>query len=426
LNKKTTYHLSFRFFLILPALLFFLKCSDSESLPDFTSSNTGPYILNIEHLELIRDHLEEPVLQQEYQILISGADDLLNQTFEYVTDKPHPPDGGTLNDYLSIARYWHADSTGAQTIYRDGITNPMIYDYDRPKLARMSSAVYTLSLAYFFSENDIYAEKASELIYSWFLDKSTRMNPNMDFSQIRLGVENTGGGGTQGIIDANDLVPVIEAVSLIYDSNHWPGNYHIQLKNWFYQFSRWIIKNYNADAYNTTNISTWMDVQRATFFLFSEQEYRLNSDFHIPPVTDRINAQFEPDGIQPFEKSRERSQHYVYFNLRGYMNLALIRKNRSGTDRDWPTLNGSNYAGLKGALDNIRMFTFNKNVEPYFIPNPEFDDCRYLEIFMPAAVAFKSSEYAETAELLINNGCSHPDITLTFPPLDWLHNQPDY
>ena len=428
MNKKTTYHLSFRFFLILPALLFFLKCSDSESLPDFTSSNTGPYILNVEHLELIRDNLEEPVLQQEYQILISGADDLLqDDSFEFVTQKNELPPSGDPHDYMSIARY-----SGSS----DGVTNPMIYDYDRPRLARVSAAIYTLSLAYFLSGNDgnkneYYAEKASELVYGWFLDESTRMNPNMVYAQVDFDTESEE-GEHQRIIDANDFILVIEAVSLLYGSSHWPPNYHINLKQWFYEFSDWIIKNYNADAFCSSeswcnNISTWLDVQKAIYFLFTEQEERLNSNFHFLPISDKIKLQVQSDGRQPFEMTRSRQRHYEYFNLRAYMNLSLIRKNRSGADRDWPTpLNNSNYGGLKPALDLVMNDIKNEGDRRQLLDDQQFDDCRYLEIFMPAAIAFESSEYAETAELLINNGCSHPDITLTFPPLDWLHNQPDY
>ncbi len=373
--------------------------------------------MNVEHLEMIRDHLDAPEFQNEYQKLLSGADELLlDDSFEFVTDKSELPPSGDWHDYMSIARY-----SGSS----DGVTNPMIYDYDRPRLARISAAIYTLSLAYFYSENEDYAKKASELIYGWFLDDSTRMNPNMNHAQVNPTIEGNQ-GSLQGIIDANDFIFVIEAVSLLYDSNHWPSNHHIKLKEWFHRFSTWIIKNYNADAFETTNISSWMDVQRAIYFLFSEQEERVNSNFHIPPVSDRIDIQIQPNGKQPNELSRTRQRHYEYFNLRAYTNLSLIRKNRTATDRDWPNpLNNDNYGGLKPALDLVMTDIKNEGDRRQLLDDQQFDDCRYLEIFIPAAIAFESSEYAETAKILINNGCSHPDITLAFLPLDWLHNQPD-
>jgi hypothetical protein len=251
------------------------------------------------------------------------------------------------------------------------------------------------------------------------------MNPNMNHAQVNPSIEGNR-GSLQGIIDANDFIFVIEAVSLLYDSSHWPSNYHIHLKQWFYEFSTWIIKNYNADAFETTNISTWMDVQRAIYFMFTEQEERVNSNFHIPPVTERIEIQIQPNGVQPNELSRARQRHYEYFNLRAYMNLAMIRKNNAGHDRDWPRLNTGQYGGLKPALDLIMNDIQNPDEMRILLDNDEFDSCRYLEIFMPAAIAFESAEYDETAGLLLESGCSNPDITLVFPPLELLEHQTDF
>ena len=404
--------------MFVTALFILIQCGRSESLPEFSSSNTGPYVFNIEHLELIRDNLDKPEYQQEYEILISGADELLqDDSFEFVGEKSELPPSGDANDYMSIARY-----SGNS----DGVTNPMIYDYDRPKLARMTSAVYTLSLAYYFSGNEDYAKKASDLLYGWFMDESTRMNPNMNHAQVNPSIEGNQ-GSHQGIIDANDFIFVIEAVSLLYGSSHWPSNYHIHLKHWFYEFSTWIIKNYNADAFETTNISTWMDVQRAIYFMFTEQEDRVNSNFHIPPVTERIEIQIQPSGVQPNELSRARQRHYEYFNLRAYMKLSLIRKNRSGTDRDWPVpLNSDSYGGLKPALDLVMNDLINERGRRQLLDEQQFDDCRYLEIFMPAAIAFESTEYDETAGLLLERGCSNPDITLVYPSLELLEHQTEF
>ncbi len=397
-----------------------VACSKSDGIPDFTSSNTGPYILNAEHLELIMDTLEhDPILQESYIKLILGADSLLGATFEFVTDKKDTPVSGTKNDYMSIHRYSHIDSRGNP--YQDeSKSNPLVDEYDRVRLARFSSAVYTLSLAYFFTSDEKYAQKASQLIKSWFFEEESRMNPNMDYSQVRIGQPGTGGGGTQGIIDANDFILIIEGVSLLYDSHHWSGENHKNLKEWFYLFSDWIQKNYNTDAYSATNVSTWMDVQRSVYLLFTEQEGRLNSGSHVPPVSDRIQNQLSPLGIQTYESGRPRSQHYVYFNLRGFINLANIRKNRTGNDRDWPVLSSGNYGGLKPAIDQLADYVEGNSPSLFFETNPDFDSCRYLEIFRPAAVIFNSADYDKAAQKLLDSGCRNSNISLTYPSLGLL------
>lgn len=401
---------------ILAGCLFFVSCKDSLDVPEFTESNTGPYILDIDHLQFTKTYLDSiPALSREYERLIKGVDDLLDQDYQYVVDKKLVPPSGSKNDYVSIARYWHLDSTGAQTIYKDGVTTPLVEEFDRPKLARISSAIYSLALAYYFSDREIYAEKAAELVQKWFINPNTRMRPNMNYSQIRLGVPDTGGGGSQGIIDAIDFIPVIDAVSLLYDSPHWSKSDHVALKLWFHDFVDWIVLNYNADAYETVNISTWMDVQRAIYYLFVEEEHKLDSNSHIRPIEERIQIQFSPEGFQPNEINRARSHHYVYFNLRAYMNLVLIRKHRGMNDRDWPFLNTSDFGGLKPGIDLLVSILNGEDVHSRLSNNTNFDTCRYLEIFTPASVAFHSNEYAQAAKKLLDRGCSNPNITLTFP-----------
>ena len=400
------------------------SCGRGESIPNFTISNTGPYIINTEYLDIVKQNLESnPVLQDEYNRLIEGADQFLTQNIRYIPEKPnlsYIPSGTSVNDYVSISRYAHPDSTGAYTLTIDGVTNSLVELFDRPKLAAMSSAAYTLAMAYYFSGDEAYANKASEILKNWFFEPYYRMNPNMDFAQIRPGVPGTGGGGSPGIIDANDLIQVVDAASLLYDSNSWSGQNHIQLKEWYYRFSQWIIKNYNADAYNVTNVSTWMDVQRGTFFMLSEQDDKLNSDFYIPPITMRIQTQFNTDGVQPFEVTRGRPQHYVYFNLRGYMNLIHLRKNRTASDRDWQLLDTANKAGLQPALEMIVNYILYPERPGTLVSEPGFDDCRYLEILKPAAVAFNEMIFEEAANHLLERGCSNSAISLAYPPLQLL------
>ena len=413
------------------AFLISFGCSsndEQEIPPEFTISNTGPYIMNAAHLELLRDEVENnPFLQDELNILLTGADQLLGREFSYVTDKTHRPEGATPNDYVSMDRYAWPNSNGEYTINarRDGVTNPEIFDdsrYDRERMAEFSSAVYTLSLAYFYSNDESYAEKAAELIKNWFLNIETRMNPNLNFAQIRPGQPGSGGGGSPGIIDTNDLIRIVEGVSLIFDSPSWSGTNHKELKEWFYTFSIWIIENYNADAYSSSNLSTWMDVQRSVYFLFSEQEERLNSNFHISPISQRIDNHINPMGIQANELSRQRQRHYEFFNLRAYMQLSLIRKNRSGNDRDWPKLDSENFGGLKPALDVVKEDVVNTRHRRDLLDDDQFDTCRYLELFLPAAVAFESEEYSGAAKQLIERGCSNPDVTLIHPALDLIND----
>lgn len=417
--------------IILPILLFTVSCSDkSEEIPEFTISNTGPYMLNMTYMDTLKSRIDHPFVQEELNRLILIAEDFLINDFEFVTDKSEPPPSGDINDYMSLARYLWPDSTGAFTINRDGITNPKIYQYDRPKLDRISTAILFLSLAYFYTEEEKFAERATTLISDWFLDSNTMMNPNLNFAQVALGVNNNR-GNHQGIIDTIDFIRIIDSISLIYESWHWTSNKHLQLKAWFYSFSRWIDRKYNADAFCSetwcNNISTWIDAQKTIYFLFTEQDDRLNSASSIQPLSDKIALQFSEVGIQRDESTRTLSQHYFYFNLSAYMHIALMRKHRTGFDRDWQVLNSPDFGGLKPSLDVLVDYLNGEDVSAFFRHSDNFDNCRYLEIFRPAAIVFEHPPYEEIAQTLIHHCRSVPEfnqfhITLTLPPLEWLEN----
>lgn len=391
-----------------------------------TKSNTGPYLIKHKHLELI-DSLKtsDPILEEAYITLINGADTLLHNDYKYVSEKIYLPPSGNKHDYMSLHRYSYPNSEGVYTIVKDGQTNSEINNYDRPKLSKMSASVYTLAMAYYYSREEKYAQKASEIIVNWFLNPETLMNPNMNYSGIRPGVSE---GNGSGLVEARDFIKVIEAVSLIYDSPHWTPDQHLGLKTWFNLFYQWMRNYYALDTHQHSNASTWGDVQRGVFLLFTEQGEKLNSNSHIQPVSERIRKQIEPDGYQPYEATRGTPEAYVQLNLSAYMNLAQLRKNqysRLGYDRDWPvlencTLNSCEEGGLKAALDDIADSILDKKKINLFSTQLNYDHCEYLDVYRPAAIVFEHERYEQVVQYLFSEGCRHPDISLTYPPLDMI------
>lgn len=408
--------------LFIISMFIFVSCN-SNTGPNFTEYNTGPYLLSYNNLELIRPLLDSDTFyKNEYETLIQGADSLLNISFEYVTDKKELPPSGDPHDFVSLHRYSFMDENGAYTIIKDGQTNPEIYNFDKHKLEILSSASYTFSLAYYYSGEEKYAEKATEIIENWFLNSDTRMNPNMNYAGIRPGVNEIG----NGIMGANDFINIIEAVSLIYPSHHWTPENHYKLKNWFYEFYRWLSTRFPKDYNQQSNISTWLDAQRVIYLLFIEEDLKINSYKYVEPINNRIRNHIDSNGFQVHEATRGASQQYVYYNLKGYMNLSLLRKNaflKNGNDRDWPHLRdcfqeSCEGFSLKAALDNLASYVKNENVMLLFNENHDFDRRRYIEIFKPAVLLFENENYEEVVEKLVNEGYSHPDIFLTHPPLE--------
>ena len=104
-----------------------------------------------------------------------------------VVDKSALPPSGDKHDFMSQAPYYWADTNspdGRPYVRRDGERNPEIYKVpDRRNLGRMTGAVETLALAYYFTTNEAYADKAANLLRAWFLAPATRMNPNFEYAQ---------------------------------------------------------------------------------------------------------------------------------------------------------------------------------------------------------------------------------------------------
>jgi hypothetical protein len=132
-----------------------------------------------------------------------------------IVSKQAAPPSGDKHDYMSQAPYfWRNPNTptGLPYVRRDGERNPEIEKFpDHELLDTMVSTVERLSLGYFVTGKREYADRAGEILRMWFLDPSTRMNPNLEFRPSDTGI-NTGRG--IGIIETRGLTRVVDSVGV--------------------------------------------------------------------------------------------------------------------------------------------------------------------------------------------------------------------
>ena len=115
---------------------------------------------------------------------------------------------GDKRDYMSVGTYWWPDPAkpdGLPYIRRDGKVNPQRKRDDSRVMQAMVDAMDTLSLAYFYTGDKAYAERAAKLLRVFFLDGKTGMRPHLNFAQAIPG--RTAGRGT-GIIDTRRLIQI--------------------------------------------------------------------------------------------------------------------------------------------------------------------------------------------------------------------------
>ena len=82
------------------------------------------------------------------------ADEALKIKPMSVIDKEFVPPSGDKHDYASLSPYWWPDPSkpdGKPYIRKDGEFNPERQKYDQPRIDALSSAVGSLSLAYYFT-----------------------------------------------------------------------------------------------------------------------------------------------------------------------------------------------------------------------------------------------------------------------------------
>lgn len=263
------------------------------------------------------------------QTLIREADKNLTITLTTVMDKPMTPPSGDKHDYMSMGRYWWPDPKkpdGLPYIRKDGVVNPEIDKLDRMPLSKMARSVYSLSLAFYLTKDENYASKAVENLRIWFIDKSTKMNPNMNFGQTIPG-RNEGKGRGEGVLDTYSFVEMLDGVELLKASKSFKKKDREELNAWFTAYLDWMLTSEigqeENDAKNNHGVA--FDIQVARFALFVGKE-DIARKFIADFPEKRLFKQIEPNGSQPLELARTTAFGYSVFNLTHFIDMATMAK----------------------------------------------------------------------------------------------------
>ncbi|MFF4086944.1 alginate lyase family protein [Streptomyces nigra] len=274
----------------------------------------------------------DPELRRAVRALRVRADAWLDQGPWTVVDKPRPAPGGDVHDYLSQAPYWWpttpptADNPwGCPYEQRDGQRNPEVDSgTDRQDVEKTFDASYDLSLAWYYTGERRYAEKAARVLRTWFLDPATRMNPNLDHAQF---IPCRYDGRAIGIIDfSQSYTAVLDAVALLETgAPGWTADDRTAMRQWNADFLTWLRDSDfgRQEAAAANNHGTFYDLLLAGLASATgDRELARRTVRDVGPR--RIAPQIASDGGQPQELARTRSWHYSTFDLVAYTRLAAI------------------------------------------------------------------------------------------------------
>ena len=294
------------------------------------------FLWNGAHLLQVKEFLKakDSPYAEAFRGLESSAKSMLQGKDVSVMDKKHVPASGSKHDYASLSRYFWPDSSkpdGLPYISRDGVSNPELKEYDRETLDRMSRRVQTLTLAWFLGGDTTFAEDAVRQVRIWFIEDSTRMNPNMNFAQMIPG-RNHGKGYPFGVLDGYSFVQMMDALTLLESYEGYKPADRAAMKKWFSEYVQWLTTSEQgiAESNAKNNHGTTYDTQLLAYSLYTGD--RKTAERLIAHFAERhILKQIEKDGRQPEELKRTLAFHYSWYNLSHMLDFYTIARN-SGLD----------------------------------------------------------------------------------------------
>jgi len=314
-----------------------------------------------------------------------------------VMDKRRVPPSGDKHDFFTLAPYWWPDPAkpdGLPYVRRDGEVNPESKrDTDDVPFGQMTDAVKTLAAAFRDARDERFASRAALLLRVWFLDASTRMNPNLDYGQGVPG-RNTGRGA--GIIATRKLVNIVDAARVLAGSPSWTDGDRRGLHAWCAAYAAWLqtSRNGREEAAALNNHGTWYDAQLTALLLYTGR--RADAKARFEQARLRLSSQIEPDGRQPRELERTRSWNYSVMNLDGWFTVARLAE-EAGVDLwNFRTADGRS---LRAALDYLVPFAGGGARWPHTQITPiEWDG--FARLLERAATAWSADQYRTLADRL--------------------------
>ncbi|MFF4357805.1 alginate lyase family protein [Streptomyces sp. NPDC001604] len=340
----------------------------------------------------------DPQLKLALRELTDRADNWLTQGPWTVVDKPRPAPGGDRHDYLSQAPYWWptqaptADNPwGCPYVQRDGQRNPEVDSgTDRQDVEKVFDSTYDLSLAWYYTGKRAYAEKAAQVLRTWFLAPATRMNPNLDHAQF---IPCKYDGRAIGIIDfSQSYTSVVDALAILgTGAPGWTKTDRTGMAKWNADFLDWL-KNSTfgkEEGAAANNHGTFYDMQLAAL-AYATGDRALARRTVLGARTRRIDPQIAADGSQPQELARTRSWHYSTFDLVAYARLAAIGRH-VGVNL-W-AYQGPDGQGLFKAVDYLLPAASGSTAWPH----PELEFHRYAASDVVHAAADAGDKAAQQA-----------------------------
>jgi hypothetical protein len=364
--------------------------------------------------------LSKLVLDNIQKETITQAKGLLQEKPVTVTAASCKRSAGGVHDFYSEGDYWWPDPAKPDGPYiqKDGQSNPENFSDHRLAMIRLSEMTATLTSAWLLTGDQKYAAKALEHLDAWFVNSSTRMNPNLLYAQAIWG-RFTGRG--IGLIDAYHLVEVAQSAKLLIAAEAIPDGDAEKIKIWFAQFLTWMTTHqYGIDEMNAKNNhgTCWVATAAAMATLVGDEKI-------LKMCADRFKtillpSQMAEDGSFPLELKRTKPYGYSLFNIDAFCNVARILSTPADNLWEYTTPDGKS---LKKGMEYIFPYIKDKTSWPFAKDIYIWEEwpVRHSSLLF-AGIAYGNEAWIQTF-LSLPAYPTHPEVIRNLPvrhPVIWL------
>lgn len=302
----------------------------------YTFSHPNMYLNQAEIADIKAriNNREEPWFSA-YNDLISTANAALTQ-----------PELSVLSD--GGDHYWRTD----KPYLTDGVYDPNAHRDDYLNANKVSDAIRDLALAYTFTKDTRYANKAVRLIKVWFLDKNTYMEPFIDNKGPA-----TAGHRSAGAIEIWITLPAaFYGADLLWNYDGWSAADKTALKQW----ASVAVSRLKAFPPRTNNWENWRMVFIMSMATIAEDKSAMDYAFNRWKAL--VPIQIGNDGLLTQELGRTRSLDYSMFALNPMVQGAEIAKHYGVNLYDYTASQGR---GLEKVFDAYVKYVKNPSSWPH-------------------------------------------------------------
>ncbi|WP_438481911.1 alginate lyase family protein [Oleiharenicola lentus] len=302
---------------------------------------------------------------QEIETLAAESPKALKAKIVTVADKSVKSPSGDQHDYVSFARYYWPDPKkpdGMPYVSRDGQHNhEQVAKGDRYRIGNFCDTLAALAAAWRVHHDEAAARRAGEWLRAWLVTPATRMNPHLDYAQVRLG-HNENRGNPAGVLDSRDLAKVIDSLILLEDSPALTVDDKSAIRAWFSKFLHWLETAPNALAERTAknNHGAWYFAQAIPIARYVGRDDLARQ--LIEEDKALIAHQIKADGSQPEEIRRVDGLGYSRFNLEAHATVARVA---AGLGADLWSYTAPNGANLRNAVTFLQPYNAHPEKWPH-------------------------------------------------------------